>query len=603
VRRRSVLKMSLALPILYAGSGLPARSKNAPGVRRVRPADPGWPSAEEWSSLRKALKGELQIPVPLLADCALSPHGESCTATIGRLRNPYYIGDQASGTQVSGWLNAWEPSLSAYAVACRSAEDVVEAVNFARKHRLRLVVKGGGHSYQGTSNAPDSLLVWTRPMASISLNDGFVAAGCEGLQEPFHAVTVQAGAVWMDVYNAVTTQGGRYVQGGGCATVGVAGLVQSGGFGSFSKGFGTAAGSLLEAHIVTADGRHRTANPKMNPELFWALKGGGGGSFGVVTQLTLRTHELPDFFGGAEGTIEAASNEDFHRLLARFVSFYADNLCNPHWGESISIGQNNTLKISMVCQGLDEASARASWQPFFAWVAASPGAFKITDELWAGVRPARGWWDAQSRRGKDSTSFVFDDRPDSAPTHAWWSGDQEQVGAFLYGYDSIWLPASLLRHREQARLAEALFASSRQIGFELHFNKGLAGAPPAAIERARDTATNSAVLDAFALAIVATGGPSRYPGLPGPKLDNVAAARDAAAIDRAMVTLRMIAPRAGSYVSESNYFNSSWKRAFWGSHVDRLVRIKESCDPDGLFFVHHGIGSEKWSADGFTRLA
>jgi FAD/FMN-containing dehydrogenase len=112
---------------------------------------------------------------------------------------------------------------SAYAVAARSTEDVVAAVNFARENRLRLVVKGGGHSYQGTSDSADSLLIWTRAMNDISLHDAFVPQGCQ--QPPQPAVTVGAGCVWMHVYDAVTTKAGRYVQGGGCATVGVAGLI------------------------------------------------------------------------------------------------------------------------------------------------------------------------------------------------------------------------------------------------------------------------------------------------------------------------------------------------------------------------------------------
>jgi hypothetical protein len=67
--------------------------------------------------------------------------------------------------------------------------------------------------------------------------------------------------------------------------------------------------------------------------------------------------------------------------------------------------------------------------------------------------------------------------------------------------------------------------------------------------------------------------------------------------------LRRIAPGAGSYVSESNYFNAQWSRACWGEHYPRLRTIKAQYDPDGLFFVHNGVGSEDWSADGFTRLA
>ena len=93
-------------------------------------------------------------------------------------------------------------------MAARTTDDVVAAVNFAREHNLRLVVKGGGHSYQGTSNAADSLLIWTRRMNAVTVHDAFVGAGCAGRHEPQPAVTVEAGAIWGQVYDAVTTQGG-----------------------------------------------------------------------------------------------------------------------------------------------------------------------------------------------------------------------------------------------------------------------------------------------------------------------------------------------------------------------------------------------------------
>jgi len=69
-----------------------------------------------------------------------------------------------------------------------------------------------------------------------------------------------------------------------------------------------------------------------------------------------------------------------------------------------------------------------------------------------------------------------------------------------------------------------------------------------------------------------------------------------------MAELRKIAPDAGSYVSETNFFEPSWQRSFWGPNYPKLRAIKAKYDPDGLFFVHHGVGSEDWSADGFTRL-
>jgi hypothetical protein len=151
------------------------------------------------------------------------------------------------------------------------------------------------------------------------------------------------------------------------------------------------------------------------------------------------------------------------------------------------------------------------------------------------------------------------------------------------------------------QLADALFASSRHMSLELHFNKGLAGAPQAVVAAARDTATNPALLDAFALAIIATGGAARYPGLGAPVLDQSAARLDAVAVGRAARELLKITPEAGSYVSESDFFNQRWSHAFWGPHYSRLKRVKMTYDPAGLFFMHHGVGSEHWSADGFER--
>ena len=208
-----------------------------------------------------------------LTVCERAPEGMACRDVFRELKNPYYIGDDVALTQTTGWIDAWTSQPSVYAVAARTTDDVVAAVNFARNNNLRIVVKGGGHSYLGTSNAPDSLLIWTHAMNSVTLHDDFVAEGCAGQHAPQPAVTVGAGAIWMHVYNQVTTRSGRYVQGGGCGTVGVAGLLQGGGFGSYSKNYGTAAASLLEAEIVTADGAVRIANACTNPDLLWALKG------------------------------------------------------------------------------------------------------------------------------------------------------------------------------------------------------------------------------------------------------------------------------------------------------------------------------------------
>jgi FAD/FMN-containing dehydrogenase len=135
----------------------------------------------------------------------------------------------------------------------------------------------------------------------------------------------------------------------------------------------------------------------------------------------------------------------------------------------------------------------------------------------------------------------------------------------------------------------------------IHFNKGLAGAPTDVLAEARDTAMNPDALDAFGLVIVATGGPPPYLHIPDHLYDDHEARANAAAVAQAAAAIRTVAPNGGSYVSESDYFNRNWRDAFWGSNYARLARAKRKYDPNGLFIVHHGVGSEGWSPDGFSR--
>jgi FAD/FMN-containing dehydrogenase len=596
MRRRDLIRLAALLPLTARAADV----KPASPKRRVRPSDPDWPSETDWAGLKDEVGGRLLRPRSPFERCAVDSNDAACHEALVQLRNPYFLGDEPALTQTSGWVDAWRSRPSAYAVAAERSSDVAAAVNFARDRHLRLVVKGGGHSYQGTSCAPDSLLVWMRHMNAVRVHDAFVPQGCEGCLPAQPAVSVGAGALWMDAYEAVTTRAGRYVQGGGCTTVGVAGLVQSGGFGSFSKAYGTAAAGLIEAEIVTADGQVRVVNSRLDPDLYWAVRGGGGGTFGVVTRLTLRTHELPATFGGLSGVVRAHSDAAYRRLIAEVLRFYASALFNPHWGEQIRFRRSNTLGLSMVFQGLTQQQAQETWAPFLAWVRAQPD-INLEGELTVRALPARQAWDPALFDQYAPQAIVHDARAGARPGRYLWADDQEQVGWFLHGYQSLWLPGAMLGGAARERLVEALFAATRHWSVGLHFNKGLAGADPAVIAAARDTATNPQVLEAFALAIIASAGDAAFEGMPG-AVPNLSAAREEAQhISQAAAALRQGAPEAGSYVSESDYFLSAWQSGFWGAHYPRLLAVKRRYDPTGLFFVHHGVGSEAWSEDGFTR--
>ena len=105
------------------------------------------------------------------------------------------------------------------------------------------------------------------------------------------------------------------------------------------------------------------------------------------------------------------------------------------------------------------------------------------------------------------------------------------------------------------------------------------------------------------LAIIGSEGPPAWPGLLGYAPDLAAARRDAVQVGKATDVLRKVAPEPAAYVAESSFFQGEWQRAYWGGNYQRLLEIKRCYDPSGLFFVHHGVGSEEWSEDGFTRVA
>jgi FAD/FMN-containing dehydrogenase len=573
---------------------LNGKEKNPPSYRRVRPGDAGWPAEKDWGLLNDEVKGKLiKMNNPFI-----SPAPD----LFSNLKNPYYIGDTPELTQTVGWANAWKSSPSVYAVASESAGDAAAAINFARKYKLRLVVKGGGHSYLGGSNSADSLMIWTRKMNSVTVHDSFMPQGSLTGEPPVPAVTIGAGAIWGHVYDEVSAKHGRYVQGGGCLTVGVAGLVQGGGFGSFSKYYGVAAAGLLEAEIVTADGKIQIVNAQKNPDLFWAIRGGGGGSFGVVTKLTLATKELPETFGVVFGKIKAISDDAFKTLIEKMLILYKEHLFNPQWGEQMIFNPDRSARVSMLFHGLTREAATSAWQEFQDWIKDHASDYSIEQPLTFVIMPAKDIWSPAFLK-KFAPDFVAtDNRTGASEDNIFWKGNQGEAGQFLYAYHSAWLPESLLETNQIKLLTDALFHAGKYWNTSLHFNKGLAGANPEVLTAARNTAVHPALGNAFALVIIAAEEQPCYPGLAGHEPDMKKANNAAEKITKAINEIKSRVATTGSYVSETDFFEEKWQDSFWGSNYERLLSIKDKYDPEGLFFVHHGVGSESWSPDGFTKL-
>jgi FAD/FMN-containing dehydrogenase len=161
---------------------------------------------------------------------------------------------------------------------CRGVADVVAAVRFARDHNLEIAVKGGGHNVAGTAMCDDGIVIDLSAMRAVWVDPGGRTAW------------VQGGALWGDVDHE-TQAHGLATTGGIVGHTGVAGLTLGGGIGFLMRRYGLAVDNLLAAEVVTADGSIEQASADEHPDLFWALRGGGG-NFGVVTSFRFALHHL-----------------------------------------------------------------------------------------------------------------------------------------------------------------------------------------------------------------------------------------------------------------------------------------------------------------------
>jgi hypothetical protein len=251
VARRTVLAGGVAGGLSVAAAACTPQSAQPPHDTPAPPAAPSTTTSTSipWQQLARNVSGTLARP------------GSASYNSLRLVQNPRY--------------DAARP-LAVLSVA--GAADVATGLSFAREHGIPVAIRSGGHSYPGYSAGNHRLVIDVRPLHGVTLN-GTTA-------------TVGAGASLVQVYDALGTRG-RGIAGGSCPTVGIAGLTQGGGVGVLVRAHGLTCDAVTAMQVVLADGRTVTASAHHEPELFWALRGGGGGHLGVVTSFTMKTFAAP----------------------------------------------------------------------------------------------------------------------------------------------------------------------------------------------------------------------------------------------------------------------------------------------------------------------
>jgi FAD/FMN-containing dehydrogenase len=270
----------------------------------------------------------------------------------GRLVGP----DDADYDEVRKVYNAMIDRRPALIAQCSGPDDVAQIVTFAQAHDLPLAVRGGGHNGAGLGTVDEGVVIDLSPLRDIRVDPDA------------RTVTVGGGCTWGEVDRA-TGEHGLATPSGIISTTGVGGLTLGGGLGHLTRKFGLAIDNLLEAEVVLANGERVRASASEHPDLFWALRGGGG-NFGVVTSFTFRLHEV--------GTVVAGptlwSLDDAAAVLKAYREFLpnAPRELNGFFAFlSVPPGEPfpEELHLRKVCGVVwcyvgDEASATAAMAPF-----------------------------------------------------------------------------------------------------------------------------------------------------------------------------------------------------------------------------------------------
>lgn len=434
------------------------------------------------------------------------------------------------------------------------------ALNIARNTNIRLVIKNTGHDFLGKSLGAGALSIWTHNLKDIEFIEHYKSdSGYEG-----PVFKVAAGVVVRELYQAAEKYNVT-VTGGICESVGFAGgYVAGGGHTPMSGFYGMAADNIEALQVVTADGRFVTASTSSHPDLFWALRGGGGSTFAVVTSVIVRVHpKMPvvtsTFSFSTGGNI---TRDIFWQGLRKWWELFPV-LADAHtysyfWIYALP---NNQLQFQM--------------RPFWAPNHTIESFNALISPLFTHLRSL----------GIQFTPKTILHNSFYPAYHQTWGN--ETVG------DSSGLPGNRIFPRtnwEDPEKFERMFAAIKNNSINGRTMGGYHQAPlnRLNVDNAVSSAWRHALSMMYAFASVAGGADATQAQMQ-------AAAKEL--VDDVLGPWRDVAPESdfgGSYGNEANVVEPGWQSSFYGTKYERLLEVKRKWDPRGLFYATTGVGSEGW---------
>ncbi|KAB5560154.1 hypothetical protein GE09DRAFT_1172906 [Coniochaeta sp. 2T2.1] len=538
------------------------------------PNTPSWPCPSAWAHLNASTGGRLLHPPPPGAVCHPDQPAYNVSACPA-LQAAWSTYDFHQRDPVSSMWNQFNndsclpvpgypcsgDGYPVFVINVTEPKHVQLGVQFARDHNVRLVVKSTGHDYVGRSVAPNSLSIWTHHLRGIRTRASFSPKHCNVLIH-HTAVTVGAGEDMISLYTHLDALNQTLIGGGG-QTVSVGGYLTGGGHSLLSPRYGLAADQVLEMQLVTPTGELVAANECTNKDLFFAMRGGGGGTFGVMTSVTVRTFPTPkitnlfltlastDTAGPRVWDMVSYVLSQFPSLADSGVSGYSylfNTIPNP-----LAPSSNTSVSGLVAAVVLQDAPSPDSITSLF-----SPILSHI-NQTWPEV-------------------FV-QTNVTTYPTFLSWYN--EHYDTTETGLDT-YIGSRLL---DRAALTANITASAE--AFRRLSSGGVATAylvSGPGVWNAEPRGGTNAVLPAWRRAYVHS-----TVGLDFKPLNATARAEAVKKVDYLLQGLRGLAPGMGAYVNEPD-----WQHQFWGDNYDRLVEIKRMVDPDDVLWCHPCVGNGRW---------
>ncbi|KAH8915545.1 FAD-binding domain-containing protein [Atractiella rhizophila] len=325
-----------------------------------------WPSTSEWSQFNETIDGKLLVPRPLPAPCHNNGNGTSGFDEVAcNLAKQNFTSTKFRSSLPGAYFDTyWEQGNSTcfidtaadqvceqglvpvYGLAATTAEDVQKGVLFAATRNLRLRVKCSGHDLLGRSSGEGSFSIWTHNLQSIDVVDAFLESGAPSSSTPVPAITIGAGVSLEDMYAAAAAKNVTVVGGQARTVCAAGGYLLGGGHSSLAPKYGLAIDNVLEFTVVTAAGTIVQANKYKNQDLFFALRGGGGSTFGVVVSATYITRPQLSLLVG----ITAYQGTSPNNLLPDLTKVFQAGavLAENSWAGSISVAFGRVVSLSAV---------------------------------------------------------------------------------------------------------------------------------------------------------------------------------------------------------------------------------------------------------------